>query len=424
MPDAAARIDPVLDLASQAAKLLLENGQTTEGTSRSIDRIGRALGTDLSLFPGWGRLSVRAARDSTAIDVPMTPAGIDIGRVAAAEGVIDQLAAGRIDAPQALDQLQAVRARPPVSVLRLAIMAALGAAALAVIFGAMDPLTLGLIAASAGLGGLLRRAVSHLSGNAFAQPFAASLLAGAIASLCMSRGLPIDGRLVAVCPCMVLVPGPHVLNGAIDLVRNRLPLGMARLGFASLVVLAICAGLLLGLSLGGATLEPGGPGHVVPLGYDVAAAAIAVSAYGAFFNLPWRTLVLPIGVGMLAHALRWWLLSLGFSVPLGAFAACLLVGCLVSPLAARLRVPFGALAFASVVALIPGVYLFQAASQALALAGPRRPDAAAIALGLLQNGITAFLVVAAMTTGLILPKLCIDQLLSAAEARRAAAPRR
>ena len=180
MPDAAARIDPVLDLASQAAKLLLENGQTTEGTSRSIDRIGRALGTDLSLFPGWGRLSVRAARDSTAIDVPMTPAGIDIGRVAAAEGVIDQLAAGRIDAPQALDQLQAVRARPPVSVLRLAIMAALGAAALAVIFGAMDPLTLGLIAASAGLGGLLRRAVSHLSGNAFAQPFAASLLAGAI----------------------------------------------------------------------------------------------------------------------------------------------------------------------------------------------------------------------------------------------------
>ena len=102
---------------------------------------------------------------------------------------------------------------------------------------------------------------------------------------------------------------------------------------------------------------------------------------------------------------------MGCSVQVGALAACLLVGSLVSPLAYRLRIPFGALAFASVVSLMPGAYLFQAASQATALAGPPPSDAAGLALGLLQNGITAFLIVAAMTTGLILPKLCMDQVL-------------
>ena len=40
--------------------------------------------------------------------------------------------------------------------------------------------------------------------------------------------------LIAVCPCMVLVPGPHILNGAIDLMRTRVALGIARLGYAGL----------------------------------------------------------------------------------------------------------------------------------------------------------------------------------------------
>ena len=411
MPDPVSRIDPTLDLASRAAVLLLENGQTTEGTNHAVASIGAAFGSDMRLFGTWGQLTVLSLGDSASVHVPVTPMGIDIGRVAAAERIIDQVARGEITSPECLDSLQSVRARPPVSLGRLAVMAALGAAALGVIFGAVDFLTLILIAASAGIGGCLRRGVSHLSTNPFLQPFAASALAGMVASICIAWGLPISGRLVAVCPCMVLVPGPHVLNGAMDLVRARIPLGMARLGFAGLVVLAICTGLLLGLSVGGATLEPGGPAPVVPFAYDVCAAGIAVAAYGAFFNMPWRTVALPIGIGMLAHALRWMLLLMGYSVQTGAFAACLLVGSLVSPLAYRLRIPFGALAFASVVSLMPGAYLFQAASQATALAGPPPSDAAGLALGLLQNGITAFLIVAAMTTGLILPKLCMDQIL-------------
>ena len=46
---------------------------------------------------------------------------------------------------------------------------------------------------------------------------------------------------------MVLVPGPHFLNGALDLINGRVGLGAARLVYAGLIVVAISVGLLLGL---------------------------------------------------------------------------------------------------------------------------------------------------------------------------------
>jgi uncharacterized membrane protein YjjB (DUF3815 family) len=61
-------------------------------------------------------------------------------------------------------------------------------------------------------------------------------------------------RLVVVCPCMVLVPGPHILNGTLDLIAGRIPLGSSRLIYAGLVVVAISTGLLLGLMLMRASL--------------------------------------------------------------------------------------------------------------------------------------------------------------------------
>ena len=85
---------------------------------------------------------------------------------------------------------------------------------------------------------------------------------------------------------MVLVPGPHLLNGAIDLARARIALGASRILYACLIILMICTGLLAGLALGGVSLPVSGPSFLVPLLYDVIAAGIAVAAYGTFFAMP------------------------------------------------------------------------------------------------------------------------------------------
>jgi uncharacterized membrane protein YjjB (DUF3815 family) len=258
-------------------------------------------------------------------------------------------------------------------------------------------------------GACLRRWLAEISRNPFVQPFCAALLAGAVGAIAARLQLSSVLRLVAVCPCMVLVPGPHLLNGAIDLARARIALGAARIAYASVVTLMICTGLLLGLSFGGVTLPVSAPSYPVPLGYDVIAAGVAVAAYGTFFAMPWRMLPIPILIGMLAHASRWGVISVaGASVESGAFVACLVVGTIITPIADRLRLPFAALAFASVVSLMPGVFLFRAAGglvSLIALGGKASSD---LLLGAIVDGMTAILIVLAMTFGLILPKMCIE----------------
>jgi uncharacterized membrane protein YjjB (DUF3815 family) len=210
---------------------------------------------------------------------------------------------------------------------------------------------------------------------------------------------------------MVLVPGPHLLNGAIDLVRARMALGASRLLFATLIVLAICIGLLGGLALGGVTLPVMGISDPVPFGYDVVAAGVAVGAYGTFFSMPWKTLPVPIIIGMLAHATRWAAMTFGgASVATAALIACLLVGAVVTPVADRMRMPFAAFSFASVVSLIPGVYLFRMASGFVSIAslGDKAPPD--ILLGTVGDGISAMLIIMAMTLGLIVPRMWIESL--------------
>jgi uncharacterized membrane protein YjjP (DUF1212 family) len=394
-----------------SARLLFANGQTTERTGAAVEQLADALGFRATVFPRWGELTVRIDDDtgSRYEIIAVEPVGVDMSKVAATVSVIDQVCDGRMDAEAARSALEVVTRSPPVSVARFALLAAAGAAALGVIFGAAHLPSLVLIALSAGAGACLRRWLAGMSRNPFVQPFCAALLAGAVGAIAVRLQLSSVLRLVTVCPCMVLVPGPHLLNGTIDLARARIALGASRIGYASLITLMICTGLLFGLSFGGVTLPVSGPSHPVPLGYDVIAAGVAVAAYGTFFAMPWRMLPIPILIGMLAHASRWGIISVaGASVETGALVACLVVGTIITPIADRLRLPFAGLAFASVVSLIPGVFLFRMAGGMVDLVtlGPQAPQE--LVVRVVADGTTAILIILAMTFGLILPKMCIE----------------
>jgi uncharacterized membrane protein YjjP (DUF1212 family) len=402
-----------IQLTADATVALFENGQTTERTIESARRVATSLGFDAEVFLRWGEVTVSLEGDGGSRErvIAAAPVGVDMGKVAATLNVIDELGRGDMDAPAAQAVLRAIAHGSPVSDTRFALFAAAGAVALGVIFGLTHVFAAVVIALSAGLGAYLRRWLARKTHNVLVQPFCAALLAGAAAALALHLRPDEPQRLVAVCPCMVLVPGPHILNGALDLARARIPLGAARIGYALLIVLMICAGLLLGLSCGAVALPIAGPSVPVPLLFDVLAAGVAVAAYATFFSMPARMMPLPILVGMVAHGARWTAIVVGgANVEVAALLACLIVGIVITPLADRMRVPFAAVAFASVVALIPGVYVFRMAEGFLRviILGAATPPAVVSAT--LADGATAFLITLAMAFGLILPKVLLERL--------------
>jgi len=413
-------IASVKELARVSARVLVANGQTTQRTIEAIETIGLALGYEIQTHPNWSGLTLifnpvqsQAMSDTantTVVEfVQVSPLGVDMNKVSLTLHVIEKLKSGQISLTDAQQNINKIAACPPASTLRFVMMAGLGAAALAIIFGVSDQLTLLMTFISASIGAALRRFIAKHANNPFAQPLVAAFLAGLFGALTQKfQSIPAI-QFVEVCPCMILVPGAHIINTAIDLARGRIDLGSSRLAYSALIILMICVGLLLGLTTGGASLAPVAATHSVSIFADVLAAGVAVAAFGAFFSMPWRILFIPVFIGMFAHSLRWFTLQADGTVVMGTALACFFASVIATPLSHKLKLPFAALAFASVVSMMPGVFLFRMSS-ALVEIFDQGPQSDALLLSTAaSDGLSALLICLAITFGLIIPKLVIDR---------------
>jgi uncharacterized membrane protein YjjP (DUF1212 family) len=407
--DLAARSEIVLG----AARVLYANGQTTDETLAAADQIASTLGLRSTIVPRWGELLLQSEDASGAkltTFVAADPSAVHMGRVASVGRLVERINTSRLAPTDALREIGAISQAPPLPTWLFALAAAAGALSLAMIFGLQHVDSGALVFTSAGIGAIARRRLARYSANLYLQPFAAALLAGIVGALAAHWNLSSPLRLVALCPCLVLVPGPHVLNGALDLLQGRVHVGLSRMLYFGLVLAAIATGLLLGLALLGESLKVEPPARSVPLLRDAIFAGVAAACYGIYFNMPTRMLGWPVAIAMPAHALRWLAIAkLHTSVPVGTLIACVFVGIVITPIARYRYLPFAAIGFASVVSMIPGSYLMRMAGGLVQIADGSHTTLALIS-GTDVDGTTALLVILAMGVGLLATKLIIDRL--------------
>ncbi len=412
MPD-----DPI-DVVLDAATLLYVNGQSTEMTLTAVERLNRGFGTSSTLVPAWASLLLVGPRNAIRV-AAVSPTSISMRRVAAVMASVDRAQDGPLDPAVVRRELTAAQHESVSGTAIFVAACATGAGALAVIFGAHHPATVLVAAFSAAMGGLARRGLGRIGFGILTQGFAAALIAGLVGVIAAHLDVVDALSLVVLCPAMVLVPGPHILNGALDLLALRMTLGAARLGYAALVLTAIAAGLILGLAADGRSLSVAQSGAAVPLYVDVLAAGVAAGSYPVFFSMPYRMIGWPVAVGMLGHATHWWALTVWHTdIATAALISCLITGILLIPISHSLRIPFAAIGFASVVALVPGVYVFRMLAGVVQFA---TVPTSALLTSLTSDGAVAALVITGMATGLAVPMHFYAVLTAAADKRRAQA---
>lgn len=406
--DSAGSVARRYELLVSAVSGLHSNGQATRQTMRQAAELSRVLAIPAAIFLHWGQVLLQVDQQNAPSQLyafEATPAAVNMSRVKAISQIVDRICDRSLVFGSAEAAMKAAKEIPPSSLSHFLLACIVAPIALAIISGATHPVSLLVIGLSGGLGALLRRFLGSRQVGVIAQSFAAALLAGLIAAAAVHLQVADNLRILAVTPCMILVPGPHIINGSLDTLALRFPLGLSRLSYAGWILGAICAGILIGLKLGGISLPIAQAGLEVPLWIDVVCAGIAAACYGVYFSMPVQMLVWPVLAGMVAHGAHWWV-SVAFHASSGTAAgvAGLSVGILLTPVVQRLQLPFAAIGFASVVSLMPGSLVFRMSSGLVQLAQHAEKTSVSSVANTLSDGVTAILVILGLVLGLSLPQ--------------------
>jgi uncharacterized membrane protein YjjP (DUF1212 family) len=200
--------DERYDTLLAATALLYANGQSTQMTQTAVERLNRGLGVDAVVVPTWSMLTLTAAGSrETVMTAPVSPTAINMRRVASMMAVVDAAQDGPLELEHVATGVVDAEAQSVSGTTAFVIACATGASALAVIYGATQPLAVLLVALSAAVGGLLRRWSGAAGAGPLVQAFVAALVAGAVGAAATHLHLGASVAVVAICPAMVLVPG-------------------------------------------------------------------------------------------------------------------------------------------------------------------------------------------------------------------------
>jgi uncharacterized membrane protein YjjP (DUF1212 family) len=391
-------------LLVHAGRLLLEYNESTAEIHRALTSTSRVLTDEAChIAVSYGGVAVTLG-EKGAVLVAVHEIRYNAAVQARVHAILAQVRHGQLEPATALAYLDRVEGDTPrhsrwVSIFFLGIAAASLAALLGADVGA------GAVAGLATAAGLfVRHELGRWHFSLLALPLAAALVGSILGGLAIRLGWTRTPELVLIVPALMLVPGPHLINGLLDLIDNHVPMSIARLGLALGILFASALGIALGveLTLQGSPLpDQSAQPERLNVVSDAALAGIVTCGFAVFYNTAWRHVGMAALGGMAGHGLRYLALESHANLETATFLGGLAVGIISGGMARSGKVPVAVVAFAGAVTMIPGLNLYRALAGARQLAHLSDTADASTLAATLGNAWQGGLVICGLTLGLI-----------------------
>jgi uncharacterized membrane protein YjjP (DUF1212 family) len=387
-----------------AGRLLLEYNESTGAIQRTLAATAQTLTNEhFDVAITYGGVVVTLG-DDAPLRMPVRELRYNGSLQALVHRILSDVRTGRLGPDVALAQLERAEVETPAH-SRWTAVALLGIAAssLVMLLGA-DLGAVIVVGVGSGLGLLARQELGRRHFNLLTLPLTAAFIGAALGGLAIRFGWTETPALVLIVPSLMLIPGPHLINGLLDLVENYLPMSMARLGLASGILIAAALGIVLGIEL---TLsappiaeQVAKTGHLNLLS-DMLLAGVVTCGFAVYYNVAWPHTGMAVLGGMAGHGLRFLALEAGWSLETATFLGGLSVGFVSALIARSYKIPVAVIAFAGAVTMMPGMQIYRALGGLLRLAQSKSTAELPTIAGTLGEASQACLVVTALALGLI-----------------------
>lgn len=369
-------LSEVLEVASEAGHILLENGAEISRVEDIMSRIANHFGVDSGNFfvlsngifttGNSEKVSKAGGQASTYANVEFIPIrGVQLSKVRAVNQLSYDIVGGRCTLEEARVRLRSIRAIPPKPVWEQTLATGLGAGGFCAVFGGgyLDcaaALVVGLILGAWMLlvsGRYLSKIVGGISN---------ALIANLLCIILWRIGFAESLSNVIIAVMMPLVPGVPFVNGVRDLANSDYLAGLTRLTDAMLgffcIAMGVTASFLLDGAVFGGIVSLQGVGvnpETEPYLLQALAAFLGTVAFACLYGVD-RIQYVSMGI---IGALGWMAYLLlarqaGASAPVAALFAAMLVCLMARVVAVPARCPAQLFLICGLFTLVPGAGIF------------------------------------------------------------------
>lgn len=398
------------ELLAYAGRLLLEYNESTGAIHRTLTATARAItDRDCNVVVSYDGVAVSLGGDRPVL-MPIRELRYNAALQARVHTILSQVRRGELDPATGLAELKRAEAlTPPHSRLLSAIVLGIAAASLAGLLGA-DRSAVFVVGLATAFGLIVRQALGRHHFSLLTLPLSAAFMGAALGGLAIRLGWTRTPGLALIVPSLMLIPGPHLINGILDLVDNYVPMCVARLALASGIIVASALGIVLGIEVtlsGPPIAEQAASTDHLNIFSDMFLAGIVTCGFAVFYKTAWTHIGMTTVGGILGHGLRFLASEAGWSLEAATFLGGFTVGLVSAWIARSYKAPFAVIAFAGAVTMMPGVQIYRALAGSLQLARRQSETELSTIASTLGDALQSCLVVGALALGLIIAQRAV-----------------